>query len=55
MRLQVIKEHSDYASRLRLGDIVEVRPLELNEEIVNIGGAHYWVTELSLYFEKIRD
>lgn len=51
-KLKVIRESDDSASRIRIGDIVEVW-ISSQNDIVNIGGGHYKVEELFNYFEIV--
>ena len=51
--LKVIKEHEDYNSRLKLGDIISIPLDSFDTDIVNIKGAHYKVYEIEEYFEVI--
>ena len=56
MKFKVVKEHDDYASKARIGQIIEVLGEEedlVNEGIVNICGAHYETGELLEYFEPV--
>lgn len=53
----VIKEHDDYASRLRLGDVIwlDYSILFLDNDLIeNIGGAHYLKNEFDNYFKEVK-
>lgn len=52
IRLKVIGLKDDPANQLKIGDIVEIN-MESYESIYNIGGAHYSVDEMYMFFEVI--
>ena len=52
LKLRVIREIDDYASRAQIGDVIDVE-FEAHHEIINIMRAHYYTDKLNEYFEIV--